>query len=457
MDQVAHAWLAAIVENSDDAIIGVDPDLVIVSWNAGAERLFGYSAAEMLGRPGQGLVPNDSSHAGQRDAIEQTLRQGQRIGNFETQRVRRDGTTVDVSLTVSPVYGSAGELAGFSAIVRDVSEAKRRERALAESENRFRALVEASPDMVAVTGPDGLLASLNPAFEVITGFRRDDWLGKSPAPLLHPDDLASSANAINAAITGETVRPREVRVRTQRGAYVVLESHTRSLIRDGNVVGVLTVSRDITERKRDETRIAALLDSAPDALVVVDGTGAIELVNRQAEHIFGYERGEMVGRHVESLVPARVHARHPDLRLSYISSPEPRQMGLGRNLTARRKDGTEFPVDVSLSPVETDAGMLVTAAVRDISERRRVRDERDRAVAASAAILGRLSAREFEVLELLCDGIAAARIAERLHLSVRTVESHVASAYRKLGVNSRDDAVQTIRRLTSAQGGDTPA
>ena len=132
-------------------------------------------------------------------------------------------------------------------------------------------------------------------------------------------------------------------------------------------------------------------------------------------------------------------------------------MGLGRNLTARRKDGTEFPVDVSLSPVETDAGMLVTAAVRDISERRRVRDERDRAVAASAAILGRLSAREFEVLELLCDGIAAARIAERLHLSVRTVESHVASAYRKLGVNSRDDAVQTIRRLTSAQGGDTPA
>jgi len=119
-----------------------------------------------------------------------------------------------------------------------------------------------------------------------------------------------------------------------------------------------------------------LLDSAPDGVVIIDATGMIRLVNRQAEALFGYHRDEMLGQPVELLVPHRVLTDHPRHRTGYFEHPTTRPMGAGLELAARRRDGTEFPVDISLSSLETDDGLLVLAAVRDVSERRRIEDER---------------------------------------------------------------------------------
>jgi protein-histidine pros-kinase len=235
-EQARASALASLVRSADDAIVGKTVDGLITSWNAGAERLYGYTAQEIIGSRFDSLIPPSARAAESRMLVQ--VAAGERVEPYEAARVRKDGAPLTVSVAISPIINAAGEL-----------------------------------------------------------------------------------------------------------------------------VGVASMSRDLSDLKFAETKLRWMLEVAPDALLGVDASGSIELVNAQCERLFGYQRDELLGRPVEMLIP------------DGIRPVDAGQIGAGRELATLHKDGTEIPVEISLSALETAGGRLTMAAVRDITDRKRIEQQ----------------------------------------------------------------------------------
>ena len=243
------ALLRALVDSSDDAIIAKNLDGTIVSWNSGAERCYGYTAAEAIGQPIALIVPDDLRDA-QRGILDE-IRAGRRVASHDTVRVTRDGRRVPIALTVSPILDAAGSVVGASAIGRDITGPKRVEAALRSSVERYRSIV----------------------------------------------------------------------------------------------------------------------DSAVDAILVIDGRGRIEAFNHAAERMFGYASAEVAGANVNILMPQPYRDEHDRYMDRYLTTGEKRIIGIGREVTGRRKDGTTFPLHLSVGEMVIDGEKRFTGILHDLTAR----------------------------------------------------------------------------------------
>jgi len=248
-------------------------------------------------------------------------------------------------------------------------------------EEKFRGLVETAPDAIIAVDRAGRIVLVNAQAERMLGYDRSELEGQ-PVELLvperarggHPDLRSSYLSDPHSRPMGAGV---ELAARRKDGTEFPAEISLSALTTDEGIL-VSAAVRDVTDRKRAEAKFRGLLESAPDAIVGVDPDGRIALANAQTERLFGYSREELIGQPVEILVPDAARAVHPDRRNSYFRDPRPRAMGADMQLAGRRKDGSEFPAEISLNALETEDGCLVSAAVRDVSERLEAQAERER-------------------------------------------------------------------------------
>jgi PAS domain S-box-containing protein len=249
--ELAPYWLSAIIESAEDAIISKTLDGIITSWNKGAEGIFGYTAEEAIGQSVTMLIPAD--HADEEPAIIARLRAGDQINHYETVRVRKDGTLVDISLTVSPIRGANGKIMGASKIARDISQRKRAEEALRNREEELTDFIENSAVGLHWVAADGTIVWANKAELELLGYTSEEYVGH------HIGEFHADAEAIGDILSrlthDETLHGYEARLRCKDGSvkHVLISSNVRR--RNGEFVHTRCFTRDITERRRAEEKL----------------------------------------------------------------------------------------------------------------------------------------------------------------------------------------------------------
>ena len=331
--------------------------------------MFGYTRSEAEGRLlSQLTVPPNLG-----DDVTKSTREALESGVYETVRRRKDGSSIYVDITAKEARDEQGRTQLIALCKKDVTQLKvRRDAKILEA--RFSGLLESVPDAIVMVNAIGLILLVNSHTEQLFGYKREALLGKSVEILL-PERYRRAHIGHRANYFIEP-RPRSMGAGLE--LYGLRKDGTEfpveislSPLETGEGTVAMSAIRDITDRKKADEKFRALLESAPDAMVIVRSDGQIVLVNSQTEKLFQYRRDELLGKPLEMLVPKRFRAQHPAHRMGYFAEPRIREMGADLELYGLRKDGTEFPVEISLSPlVDTEEGMLVSSAIRDITERK---------------------------------------------------------------------------------------
>jgi len=358
---------AAIVQYSDDAIIGSTLAGVITSWNPAAERMYGYSPMEIIGKYANMLLPDD--RAGEMQANLGAVRGGQAVQRLETIRVRKDGTEVPVSITVAPIRDEDGVVVGASAVHRDVTE----QRQAFEASQRMSAIVESSDDAIFGSTLEGTITSWNPAAARLFGYSSEEIIGTS-GKLLSPGDHTDEIRTILAKVgSGQPIEHLET-IRIRKDGTVFPVSLTVSPIRgvEGAVVGASAICRDVTQQRQAfETaqRIAAIVESSEDAIIGETLAGVITSWNPAAARMFGYSGAEIIGKSARLLVPED----QADEFKSILAKINAGQRVEHLETFNVQKDGTVFPISLTVSPIRDD-GTFVGASVicRDMTEQQHV-------------------------------------------------------------------------------------
>jgi PAS domain S-box-containing protein len=496
--------------HTEYSIIGKDLDGKILLWNEGAHHLYGYEAAEAVGKLNSSVLhtPEDIQAGKPTEMMQAALRDGKWEGTVTRQP--KDGKRFIARVVITPRYDRAGQPIGFLMISKNISEEIKLSEELKAIQYYARSLIEASLDPLVTISPEGIVTDVNQATELVTGVPRQRLIGTDffnyfteperaraaykqvfsqgfvrdyplaishssgnithvlynasvykddkgvvlgvfaaarditkqkmaeelqrayslyarslieanldPLVTISPEGKITDANEAWLKVTGVPknqlvgtdfsnyftepekaaagykqvlqeglVRDYPLSIRHTTGTVIDV-LYKASVYRDekGKVLGVAAAARDVTDRARAERKFRGLLEAAPDAIVIANDKGLIVLVNSQTEKLFGYPRDLILGNSFEMLIPERFHNVIP--ATNYFVNPEARPMGL--ELYGLRQDGSEFPVEISYSPLETEAGVLVSAAIRDVSERKVFQESLEKANQLKSEFLANMS------------------------------------------------------------------
>ena len=357
--------LAAIVQQSDDAIISTDLDGTVSSWNRGAERIYGYHAVETLGRHISFCYPPEKCREVR--AFLQRILNDEAVEQFDTQRLTKNGAMIDVSLSLSAIKDGTGKLVGVSGIARDVTARRRTDKEL-----RLRSsALEAAANGIVITDRQGTIVWANHAFAAMTGYSKEEALGKNLRMLKSGEQPDNYYAEMWSTISSGKVWKGEIVNRRKDGTTYTEEMTITPVTQGGSATDTyfIAIKQDITERTKTEEelhRLASIVEFSEDAIIAKNVDGAIISWNRGAERIYGYTRGEVVGRDLSFLVPPERHAEIQAI-MEQVLSGQPIECLETQRLT---KTGSVLDVSLSVSPIKDTSGHIAgaSAIARDITQ-----------------------------------------------------------------------------------------
>ncbi len=365
-----------LLENSGELIQSVDAEGRFVYVNPQWCQTLGYTSEETRQlRFTDVLRPDQVEHC---QGVFSSLQQGNSVPYVETVFVSKDGREIFVEGTATPTFRE-GRFVHTQGFFHDVTERKRAEESAERSEERFRVLFEYAPDAYYLNDLTGTFVDGNKAAEEMTGYKKEEMIGKNflRLNLLPPMQIPRAAALLAKNVLGRPTGPDELTLNRKDGQQVTVEIRTFP-IKIGNQALVLGIARDVTERKRTERELAAsraqfqgILDGASDAIISIDEKQRITLFNQQAERVFGYQAREVLGQPLTRLLPAQFQENHGGHVEKFVAEDATqRRMGQVLELSGRRKNGEEFPVEVTISKLPLKGMQVLTAIVRDITERK---------------------------------------------------------------------------------------
>ncbi len=362
--------MSAIVQSSHDAIISKTLEGKVTSWNPAAEKIFGYTAAEMIGQSIRVIIPPELQ--AEEDYVLDKIRRGETIDHFDTTRLTKSGGRVSVLLTVSPILNSDGEVIGASKIARDITYRKRLEFLLS-------AVVNSSDDAIISKDLNGVITSWNAGAERIFGYSAREVIGKSLRLIIPPERQAEEDYVLDQIRRGDRIDHFET-VRMTRDGRRINVSVTSSPIRNaqGVVVGASKIARDITDRTRLEALLSSIIASSDDAIVSKTLDGIVTSWNAAAERMFGYTAQEMIGQSIRRIIPVELQTEE-----DYVLGQLRRGLKVDHFETVRQtKDGRRLNISLTVSPIKDAEGVVVGASkiARDITEKIEMEQQRETAL-----------------------------------------------------------------------------
>jgi PAS domain S-box-containing protein len=363
---------SAAVESSNDAIITTSLDGTITGWNSAAERLYGYAAAEVAGNNIAILVPN-----ARLPEVQDTFRRigwGESIEHNETTRLRKDGSGIEVSLSISPIKAPSGATIGISNVARDITDSNKTQLALRQQTEELRRVFEASQDLIMVMDSRGSVVQISPSCLTILGYRPREMISRSGVDFIHPDHLDRSREEMRAMRRGQRPTIADTRCMHKDGREVWLSwlgVWSEPAKRFFFVGRDMTESRRAQETLRESAQLArGIINTSLDAFVQMDEQGTVSDWNSQAENIFGWTRDEAVGAKLSDLIIPYAHRDAHTAGLErFLRTGQGNLLGRRFEIEAMRRDGTEFKVELSITELKRRNGFVFNGFIRDLTDR----------------------------------------------------------------------------------------
>lgn len=352
--------LQSIVESSHDAIVTKDLHGIITSWNRAAEDIYGYTAKEVIGKPFSLLIHPE--HPNEMTEILAQIRAGNHVNHYDTERLRKDGKTITVSLSVSPIHDASGKIVGAASIARDITERTRADRQARTASQYARSLIEASLDPLVTISPAGKITDVNEATIRVTGSPREKLIGTDFSDYFTEPDKARAGYQQVFSKGSVTDYPLTIRQADGRRTDVL---YNASVYRDadGHVLGVFAAARDVTEQKQASQYVRSLIEASLDPLVTISAEGKITDVNAATIRITGVSREKLIGTDFSDYFtePDEARAGYRQVFAEGFVTDYP--------LTIRHRDGRQIDVLYNASVYKDAAGRVigVFAAARDVT------------------------------------------------------------------------------------------